>query len=189
MITNRTKVLAIALALVGGTAMAQDKKEGAAGGMQMPKPSPEWEAFTKGMEGSWKCDSTMPAGAMGPGSPEMKMQASAKIKKDMGGFWLVGTYEMKKTKTMPGMKGTFMMGSPDGKTFVSSNIDSAGNSSYSTGALAPDGGSTTGEGIMMGNKVKVRETMQKKSDKEVYHKVEMDMGKGFQVMGEDSCKK
>ena len=42
---------------------------------------------------------------------------------------------------------------------------------------------------MMGQKVKMRETMSKKGDKEVEHTFEIDMGKGFQPMGTDSCKK
>jgi hypothetical protein len=178
----------------GGMPPGQAKKEGAAmpeGGAPMaaPKPSAEWEAFMKGLDSSWKCESTMPAGSMGPGSPEMKMQVAAKVKKDLGGFFLVGNYEVKKTKTMPGMKGTFTMGAPDGKTLVSTNMDSMGNTSFTTGPLGPDGGTTTGEGYMMGNKVKVRETITKKGDKEMYHKVEIDSGKGFAVAGEDNCKR
>ena len=180
----------------GGMPPAHAKKEGAApaeGGaaMPMPKPSPEWEALMKSMEGSWKCETTMPAGSMGPGSPEMKMPTTVKIKKDkdLGGFFMVGSFESKKTKTMPGMKGNFTMGVPDGKTLVSMFTDNMGNASYATGPLAADGGTITGEGFMMGAKVKVRETVQKKSDKEMFHKVEMDMGKGFMPAGEDSCKK
>lgn len=210
---TKTKITVLAITFAfGGAATAQEhkppglekkpgamppgqmKKEGAAAPegaapTAMPKPSAEWEAFMKGMEGSWKCESTMPAGAMGPGSPEMKMQTAAKVKKDLGGFFLVGNYEIKKTKTMPGMKGTFTMGAPDGKTLVSTNMDSMGNTSFATGPLGPDGGTITGEGFMMGTKMKVRETIQKKSDKEMYHKVEVDSGKGFMVAGEDNCKK
>src|SRR5688572_26448635 len=178
---TRTAITVLASILVfGGVAAAQppgmDKKpagatpEGTAP-MAAPKPAPEWEAFMKGMDAKWKCESTMPAGSMGPGSPEMKMQTSAKVKKELGGFFLVGNYEVKKTKTVPGMKGTFSMSAPDGKTLVSTNMDSMGNTSYTSGPLGPDGGTTTGEGYMMGNKVKLRETVQKKSDKEMYHKV------------------
>jgi hypothetical protein len=180
----------------GGMPPGQMKKEGAApaeGGaampMPMPKPSPEWEAFTKGLDGSWKCETTMPAGSMGPGSPEMKMPTTVKMKKDLGGFFLLGNYEMKKTKTMPGMKGTFSLGAPDGKTLVSTSMDSMGNTSYATGPLGADGGTTTGEGFMMGAKVKIRETVQKKGDKELYHKFEVDAGKGFMTAAEDNCKK
>ena len=46
-----------------------------------------------------------------------------------------------------------------------------------------------GESYMMGQKVKTRETMTKKGPKEVEHKFEADMGKGFQVIGTDVCKK
>jgi hypothetical protein len=208
----RTTTLVIAFGFIGAGARAEDKKPAAAppaagapaappaagapaappaagGGMMMaPKPAPEWEAFTKGLDGSWKCETTIPAGSMGPGSPEMKAQVTAKIKKDYGGFWLVGNYDMKKTKASPAMKGTFTLGSPDGKTLVSTNMDSMGGSAWSTGSLGADGGTTMGEGVMMGNKVKVRETTTKK-DKEMYHKAEIDSGKGFVVMYEDSCKK
>jgi len=214
----KTAALVIAVGLIGGGALAQDKKPGAAppaaapaaakpaaapaaaapaaaapaaaaAPMAPPKPAPEWEAFAKGWDGTWKCETTVPAGSMGPGSPEMKAQVSAKVKKDLGGFWLVGNYDMKKTKTTPAMKGTFTLGSPDGKTLVSTNMDSMGGSAYSTGPLGADGGSTTGEGIMMGQKVKVREITTKKSDKEVFHKSEVDSGKGFVVIYEDVCKK
>ena len=215
----RTTTLVIAIGFIGAGARAQDKKPAAAppaakpaaappagaaaaappaGGaaaappagamMTPPKPAPEWEAFAKGWEGSWKCETTIPAGAMGPGTPEMKSQVTAKVKKDLGGFWLIGNYDMKKTKTTPAMKGTFTLGSPDGKTLVSTNMDSMGGTAWSSGPLGADGGTTTGEGIMMGHKVKVRE-LTTKTDKEVHHKSEVDMGKGFMVMFEDSCKK
>ena len=42
---------------------------------------------------------------------------------------------------------------------------------------------------MMGMKIKTRETMGMKSPKEGFHKLEIDMGKGFTLMGEDNCKK
>jgi len=43
--------------------------------------------------------------------------------------------------------------------------------------------------MMGGQKMKTRETLTKKSDKELSYKTEMDMGKGLTVVGEDSCKK
>jgi hypothetical protein len=209
----KTTAFVIAVGFIGAGARADDKKPAAAapagaaakpaagapaGGaaaapaagapMTPPKPSPEWEAFAKGWEGSWKCETTIPAGSMGPGSPEMKAEVTAKVKKDLGGFVLVGNYDMKKTKTTPAMKGTFTLGSPDGKTLVSTNMDSMGGSTWATGALGPTGGTATGEGFMMGNKVKVRETTEK-TDKAITHKAEVDMGKGFMVMYEDACKK
>src|SRR6185369_7617141 len=78
----------------------------------IPTPSPELDTLYKGLEGSWKCDTTMAAGAVGPGSPELKVKSMVKIAKakDLGGFWYRGEYEIKKTKTVPGFKGTFLMG-------------------------------------------------------------------------------
>ena len=73
--------------------------------------------------------------------------------------------------------------------FEAESLARMGGSAYSTGPLGADGGSTTGEGIMMGQKVKVREITTKKSDKEVFHKSEVDSGKGFVVIYEDVCKK
>ena len=42
---------------------------------------------------------------------------------------------------------------------------------------------------MMGMKMKTRETMGMKGRKEGFHKLEIDMGKGFAMIGEDTCKK
>jgi len=67
--------------------------------------------------GSWKCDTTFAANAMGPGSPEMKVKTAIKFKKDLGGFWYRGDYEAKKTKDFPGMKGTIYLGH-DGKQLL-----------------------------------------------------------------------
>jgi hypothetical protein len=41
----------------------------------------------------------------------------------------------------------------------------------------------------MGQKVKIRESMTRGPDKGAGHNMEVDMGKGFQLMGEDTCKK
>jgi hypothetical protein len=153
-----------------------------------PKPSPELDATYKSLEGSWKCDSTFAANAMGPGSPELKVKTTIKFKKDLGGFWYRGEYESKKTKEFPGMKGTVYMGH-DGKQLLTTNLDSMGGMASGTGVASGNTLTFNDEGFMMGNKVKMREIVEKKSDKEMSHRLEMDMGKGFQPMGEDVCKK
>ena len=156
-----------------------------------PKPAPELDANLKFLDGSWKCDSKFPAGAMGPGSPEMSAKASVKFKKTLGGFFYVGEYEMKKTKMMPGFKATFYFGyQPGAKLYTNNSVDESGAASFATSpGFQGDTLTFTGEGYMMGQKVKIRESMQKKSEKEVLHKFDVDMGKGFQPMGEDTCKK
>jgi hypothetical protein len=155
-----------------------------------PAPAPELVAFAKSLEGNWKCDTKFPAGGMGPGSPELAAKSTVSIKKDLNGYWYKGSYEVKKTKTVPGMKGNFFLGyDPGSKQMLMSGLDSMGGGSFETGPLVGDSFTVVGEGYMMGTKSKVRETMTKKSDKEVFHKFEVDLGKGFQSIGEDTCKK
>ena len=159
-------------------------------GMPMgpPKPAPELDATYKTLVGSWTCDTTFAANAMGPGSPEMKVKTNIKFKKDLNGFWYRGDYEAKKTKDFPGMKGTVYLGH-DGKQLLTSNVDSMGGYSAGTGTASGDTLTFIEDGYMMGMKIKVRDTIQKKSDKEISHRFEVDMGKGFQPMGEDVCKR
>ena len=157
-----------------------------------PAPSPEVDTLYKGWAGSWKCDTTFPAGAMGPGSPELKTKSEVKIAKDNGGFWYKGDYKIKKSKTMPaGMVAVFLLGyDAVAKDAVNVNYDSMGGFSieHGPGATA-DKVVFTGDSVMMGMKVKIREGMTKKDDKNVEHTFEVDMGKGFMPMGTDACKR
>jgi hypothetical protein len=156
--------------------------------MGPPKPAPELDATFKYLEGTWKCDTTFPANAMGPGSPEMKTKTTIKFKKDLNGFWYRGEYEAKKTKEFPGMKGIVFFGH-DGKQLLTSSVDAMGGMASGTGTATGNTLTFIDDAYMMGTKMKMRETIEKKSDKEVLHKFESDMGKGFQPMGEDVCKK
>jgi hypothetical protein len=191
-----TSVFSISLAvLLGGSIVhADDKaaKPGAAAAppaaMGPPKPAPELDATFKAFEGTWKCDTTFAANAMGPGSAEIKAKTTIKFKKELGGFWYRGEYETKKTKEFPGMKGTVYLGH-DGKQVLTTNVDAMGGMASGTGVVSGNTITLNDDGFMMGNKVKMRETIEKKSDKEIIHKFEADMGKGFQPMGEDDCKK
>lgn len=158
-----------------------------------PTPAPELDLLFKGFEGNWKCDTTMAPGSLGPDSPETKLKAQVKIAKakDLGGFWYRGDYEIKKTKLNPGFKGVFMLGYDTGsKSALNLSYDNVGTASL---AVAPNasGDSVTfmGESYINGMKAKTRETMSKKGPKEVEHKFEADLGKGFQLMGTDACKK
>lgn len=159
--------------------------------MTPPKPAPEFEAFMKGAEGSWKCESTMPAGSMGPGSPEMKMKTTTKIKKALDGFAYDGEWEVKKTKEMPGAKGRFTLAwDAASKQLVGANFDNMGSVVTTTGTIAGDTATLTGAGSLMGQKMKVREMItMKPGGKEMTHTMESDMGKGWQPMGKDECKK
>src|SRR5258708_20445503 len=102
----------------------------------MPKPSAELEAYMKPFEGSWKCDTKFAPNAFGPGSPEMNVKSTVKIKKELSGFWYRGEYELKKTKTMPGFKVYFFIAyDPGAKQAIITNIDIMGGMSSGTGAI------------------------------------------------------
>jgi hypothetical protein len=156
----------------------------------MPAPSKELEAFMKGFEGNWKCETKFVAGAMGPGSPEMTTKSSVKFKKEFGGFAWHGEYNLPKSKTMPAMSGVMQISHDSGSgQAIIAGYDSMGSAFLGTGVIAGDSATFVEDGYMMGMKSKVRETMTKKGAKELSHKYEVDMGKGFQPMGEDACKK
>ena len=156
-----------------------------------PKPSKELEAFMKPFEGSWKCETKFAAGAFGPSSPEITAKSTVKFKKDLDGFFYRGDYDLKKQKgvDMP-MKGTFYIGwDPGSQQIIVTGIDNAGGLGTGAGKITGDSVTYTGEQYMMGMKMKTRETMASKGPKEAFHKIEIDMGKGFMPMGEDTCKK
>jgi hypothetical protein len=145
----------------------------------------------KGFEGSWKCDTKFSAGAFGPGTPEVLAKSTVKFKKDMDGFFYRGDYEVKKQKGLPmPFKGTFFMGfDPGSQQLVVTGIDSTGGIGSGSGKITGESATYTGEQYTMGMKVKTRETMGLKGPKEASHKFEMDTGKGFVMIGEDTCKK
>ena len=144
----------------------------------------------KDLVGNWKCDTKFPAGAMGPGSPEVTAKSTVKIKKEYGGISYHGEYNLPKSKTMPALTGVFQISWESGTNQASIvGYDNMGSVSMGLGPIAGDSITFAEDGYMMGMKVKMRETMTKKSAKEISHKYEVDMGKGFQAMGEDICKK
>jgi len=152
-----------------------------------PTPSKELEAFMKPFEGTWKCETTFPAGAMGPA--EIKAKGTAKFKKDMGGFFWKGDYQMAKQKDVPQLTVQFWVGHDAGSGHLTyTSIDSMGGSALESGKVEGDTVTVTGEGYMMGHKVKIRETLWHK-DKTGGHTAEIDMGKGWMPIGKDECKK
>ena len=160
-----------------------------AGGPPMPAPSKELGTFMKGFEGSWRCDTKFVAGAMGPGSPEMAAKSTVRIKKEFGGFSWHGDYSLPKSKMMPAMSGIFQVGfDPGSNQATIVGYDSMGTSMSGVGPIAGETVTFVEDGYMMGMKVKLRETMTKRSPKEIFHTYEVDMGKGFQPMGDDTCK-
>lgn len=204
-----TKLVAVSLAVLFGsaTAGAQNKKPDAGSAAapaapaaapaaapspapQAPKPAPEFVQMMKPYEGRWRCETKIPPGSMGPGSPEVIGKTTVKMKRDLDGFFYKGDVEMKKSRTNPGWKGTLYIGyEPASKQVLITAVDNMGGMTWGTGTQQGDTIVFNEEGYMMGQKIRSRETMQLKGPKELYHKVEMDMGRGFQLMGEDNCKR
>jgi hypothetical protein len=144
----------------------------------------------KPFEGSWKCDTKFAAGAFGPGSPEVTAKSSVKFKKDFNGFFYRGDYEIKKQKgvDLP-MKGTFFIGwDPGSQQVIVAGIDSTGGLG-SAPARSPRERDLHGRGLHDGDEDEDPRDDGSKGPKEGFHKMEVDMGKGFTLMGEDNCKK
>ena len=170
---------------------AEEKKAPAA--MEMPRPAPEMDQL-KVMAGEWSCDGTMPAGAMGPGSPPQKIKSTMKMKKSMDGFWYTMDYEEKKSKDHPvAIKAHGPMGyDPALKKFIMFGVDNMGGYITETSSgWEGDKMVMTGDGMMMGQKASVRDTITKKGDNAFVWATEMKMGGApdFMSMGEQNCKK
>jgi len=134
----------------------------------------------------------MPAGVAGPGSEEIPYKSMVRLKRELGGFWIAGDYEIKKSKTTPGAEARFFIGyEPRSKQFVSASFDSLGGMDRG-GSPGVQGNALalTGSGTVNGMKVQTRSTLTfTKPGKELDYKFELDRGQGFQLVGEDACKK
>jgi hypothetical protein len=189
---NKSRLwLTLACLPLGSAAMAQPPAGDAAGPMTPPKPAPEFEGFMKAVAGNWKCETTMPAGSMGPGSPEMKNKSTIKIKKTLDGFGYDGEWASGTTKGMPAMKGRFFLAwDSAGKQLVNATFDSMGGTTYATGPISGDTATLIGNGSAMGQPMKVRETLTRSANgKTLIHAFDMDVGQGWQSLVKDECRK
>jgi hypothetical protein len=155
-----------------------------------PKPAPELVDASKYFIGNWKCEGTQPAGPWGPGG---KATSNVKFKMDMGNFFMVIDGDMK-TDSKPPMKMTFkgMNGyDPTTKKMMRTDWDSTGGMATLTSpGWEGDKMVFTGETVMMGQKMKLRHTMTKKSDTEMTSAFETTGPDGKWIsMGDDTCKK
>ena len=144
----------------------------------------------RGFEGNWKCDTKFAAGSVGPGTKPLKARTEMIIKKEFSGFSWHGEFKLAKTATTSATSGVFQISYAAGTkqaTFLS--YDSVGSAMMGAGAISGDSVTFAEEGFLKGGKVKVRETLATKGPKRLYHKVELEQGKGYQVMGEDTCVK
>jgi hypothetical protein len=154
------------------------------------RPSKEMQVFMKGLEGSWKCETTFAVGSLWPGSQQVSAKTDITIRKEFGGFSWHGEFKLAPTATTAATNGMFQIGYASGvkqATFLS--YDSVGTAMMGAGSLAGDSVTFAEEGFLKGAKVRVRETLAAKGPKKLYHKVEIDQGTGYQSMAEDTCSK
>jgi len=178
--------ITIGLALLG-QARAEDKPP------PPPKPAAEL-ARLKPLAGSWSCQGASPAGAMGPGSPEMKYQSTFKVTPSAEGFAWTLAYDQKKSKTHPmHFAGYWTAGwhAAEHKMVFFWVDDTGGVGLQSTGDWAGDELVLTGDGTVMGSKALFRDTFTRKGDKALHWKGELKPGSApdYVVIGEDDCKK
>ena len=153
-------------------------------------PSKELDAFMKAFEGNWKCETKFAAGSLGPGSQPPGAKTDVTIKKQFGGYAWHGEFKLAKTATTEATTGVFQIGyaaSTKQATFLS--YDRVGSAMMGAGALAGDSVTFAEEGFLKGVEVKVRETLATRGPRKIYHKVEIEQGKGYQTMAEDTCSK
>jgi hypothetical protein len=153
-------------------------------------PSKEMHAFMRGLEGSWKCDTTFPMGALYPGSQPLSTKTDITIRKEPGGFSWHGEFRLAKTVTTAATNGMFQIGYASGiKQATYLSYDSVGTAMMGQGALSGDSVTFAEEGFLKGAKVKVRETLAAKGPRKLFHKVEIEQSGGFQAVSEDICSK
>ena len=152
-----------------------------------PKPPAELDQL-KWVEGNWRCEGKAPAGPMGPEHP---YKSTMKIKRDLDGFWYVSEYEQKKSKENPvAIKArSFISYDAVAKRVVSVGIDNMGGALQQSGALEGDKISTSGEGSIGGQKIGFKEIIAKTGDKAITWHGELRMGKDWQVVGDDTCRR
>ena len=153
------------------------------------KPAAENEAL-KNFAGNWKCEGTA---MLGPGKTA-KINATAKCKNELGGFWQSFVYTEQKTKDYP--MAITAMGTwgwdAQSKKLVRGEFQS--NGGYVTGTSTGWSGDTMTWDLEIANfmgKMTAKHTFTKKGDKEFVHKLEAKMpgSPGLSTIFEVTCKK
>ena len=161
---------------------------GGSAGMSM-NPAPEMDKV-KWMVGTWQCTGKTLASPMWPEHPT---EGTVTLEMTLGGFWIVGRYREKKTAQNPTPISGDEYWSYDSaeKMWDRVSVDSMGTFSTAT-AKAWEKGNLVwmGEGMMGGQKMKVRDTFTEKSPREITYSGEMGTPDGkWAPAWEAACKK
>jgi hypothetical protein len=153
-------------------------------------PSKALATFMAAFEGRWKCDTKFAPGAMGPSSQMVRSRTEMTIRKEFGGHSWHGEFKLAKTSLTTATTGVFQIGyaaSTNQATFLS--YDSVGSAMMGAGTLSGNAVTFVEEGFLKGVKVRVRETLIAKAPNRIYHRFELEDGRGYRLMAEDTCVK
>ena len=181
-----TRVLAAGL-LVATPALAEDTAAKAA----PPKPAPALTEAFKDMSGTWACSGSM-ENPQAPGT-QVKTKTEMRISPAVDGFAYIGSWKTEKNAAMPaGAKGTMQWGFDSSRNkLVEAGFDNLGSTWQGSSDGQKDGTTVwSEEGTMMGQPMKSRTTVTRKSPREVTLTTEVESKPGaWQKLGEDTCKK
>lgn len=155
-----------------------------------PPPPAAQLADLKAIDGKWKCDGKMNDSQFGKAHP---ITASVESKADLNGYFRTMRYEEKKTKdnATPYVMSSFIGYDSSKSQFVRTDLDGMGMITHMA-SKGWDGDKLVFAGELQAGpqKMQIKDTMTKKSDKELASIIEMAGadGKWF-ALSESSCKK
>lgn len=168
---------------------APEKPAAAATPSGMPKPAPEMDKI-KWMVGTWQCTGKTMASPMGPEHPT---EVEVKAEMAFDGMWMLAHYREKKTAQNPTPISSedYWTYDPAQKMFTRVAVDNTGSFMTGTSKGWEKGKLVwTVEGMMGGQKMKMRETFNEKSPRELGYTGEMGSADGkWSPAWEGSCKK
>jgi hypothetical protein len=153
-----------------------------------PVPAKELEQI-RVLEGHWTCEGQAPESPMGPAH---KTKAAVKMSSDLDGFWYSGLVEQEKTPENPRpMKGRFHWTyDTAAKAFKSTFVDNSGGwATQSSAGWKGDTLTFEGDMIANGKKTPARDVFVKKSDSEILHSIEAQIGGKWTKLGDETCKR
>ena len=161
----------------------------AAAAVVPPPPNEALAKNLKGMEGKWKCDAKYPDTAFGKAH---NAKAEFNMKSDLNGYFYTARYEEKKAKDNPTpyVMAQFIGFDPSKSELVRTDMDGIGAITHLT-SKGWEGDKMMWSGETMGGPQKLvfKETMTKKSDKEIAIAMELGPEGSAAPLGEIVCKK